>query len=164
MAAFSIRFTFSPNTTISSAEVNTNFAELKDFVNGQIVHRDGSTALTGLLLGPAQNPTNDNHLVRKAYVDWMIGTRLSTAARPRGATVYGRTNSSGYLTFDHGIGSKPVSVVASPRFPETGMAILCSVLVTTWNTSTITIRCLSATNAPLANLDVAASWIAVMGA
>jgi hypothetical protein len=153
MATFSKRFTFSPDTTISSAEVNTNFDELVAFLNGQVVHRDGSTSLTALLLGPAQDPTHANHLARKAYVD-------NKAAR--GDTVYAKTDGAGIITFNHGLGAKPEAVVASPRAPHTGIGILSGVLVTTWNTTTITIRCQAAHGGPLANVDVAVAWIAVM--
>lgn len=60
---------FTNGTTISSVDVNENFDNLAAFAQDETVHKDGSVAFTGLVSGPATNPSGDNHLTRKAYVD-----------------------------------------------------------------------------------------------
>lgn len=47
MATASVTNTFVGSTTISSAGVNTNFSDLVSFLNGDVVHRDGSKAMSG---------------------------------------------------------------------------------------------------------------------
>ena len=60
---------FTNGTTISSVDVNENFDNLADFAQNSTVHKDGSVAFTGVVSGPATDPTGSNHLTRKSYVD-----------------------------------------------------------------------------------------------
>lgn len=70
MATAQVTYTFAPQTLIESQEVNQNFQDIIDFLNLQVMHRDASAAFSNVPSGPTgQNPTSDDHLVRKAYVD-----------------------------------------------------------------------------------------------
>lgn len=69
MATITKQHTFSSGGTIYASEVNTNFDDLFSQINNNVVHTDGTNALTALLSGPAADPTADNHLARKRYVD-----------------------------------------------------------------------------------------------
>lgn len=77
MATISKQHTFSTGTTIVASEVNTNFDDLFTQINDEVVHIDGTNALTALLSGPSTDPTADNHLSRKAYVDAKAGGLVS---------------------------------------------------------------------------------------
>lgn len=68
-ANVSVPNTFSNATTADAAQVNANFAALVAWINTNAVHLDGSKAFTAVPSGPATNPTDVNHLTRKAYVD-----------------------------------------------------------------------------------------------
>lgn len=78
MATAAVTYTFTPNTTILSAEANTNFSDLVSFLNNSVMHRDASAAFTAVPSGPSTDPSTDNHLARKKYVDDSI-TGLYTA-------------------------------------------------------------------------------------
>lgn len=69
MATASVTYSFAASTLIKSAEANTNFQDLVSFLNSQVIHKDASVAFTGVPSGPATDPSADNQLVRKAYVD-----------------------------------------------------------------------------------------------
>lgn len=47
MATASVTNTFVVSTTIDEGDVNTNFNDLVTFLNGSVVHRDGSKTMTG---------------------------------------------------------------------------------------------------------------------
>lgn len=74
MATLTIPNSFTAQTLAQSAQVNANFTYFKGFIDDEVIQRDGSTALTALLTGPATDPTSDNHLARKAYVDSAVAT------------------------------------------------------------------------------------------
>ena len=57
-------------------EVNQNFTDLVNFLNNNVVHVDGSNAMTGILELPATDPTTSNQATRKSYVD-AIDTALT---------------------------------------------------------------------------------------
>lgn len=61
--------TFVDGTDAQAAEVNANFDTLVNWVNTDGVHRDASLAFTAIPSGPTSDPTADNQLARKAYVD-----------------------------------------------------------------------------------------------
>lgn len=62
-------------------DVDANFAAVVNWINTNAVHLDASKAFTGVPSGPATDPTTDNQLTRKAYVDakpdLRVGVRLS---------------------------------------------------------------------------------------
>lgn len=63
-----------------AGDFNKNFDDIYAHVNGEVVHRDGSVAMTGRLLLAALDPTQADHAVRKAYADG-----LAVAGAPAGA-------------------------------------------------------------------------------
>jgi len=70
---------FVPGTDIKSAEANQNFDDLVNYVNAYVVTRDGSQPFTSIptVTGAAAvNPSSDNQLARKAYVDTIRSTFL----------------------------------------------------------------------------------------
>ncbi len=50
-------------------DVDANFAAVVNWINTNAVHLDASKAFTSVPSGPATDPTSDNQLTRKAYVD-----------------------------------------------------------------------------------------------
>lgn len=73
MAVASVTYTFTALTKALPAQVNQNFANLTAFLNTDVVHVDGSKAMTGALTLPNSSPTNDSHAARKKYVDDSVG-------------------------------------------------------------------------------------------
>lgn len=69
MSVAAVTYTFAPNTLTKSSEANTNFADLVTYINSNAITKDAALAFTGVPSGPATDPTGDNHLARKAYVD-----------------------------------------------------------------------------------------------
>lgn len=67
MSTASVTNTFVNAATADAGEVNTNFSDLVTFLNGSVVHTDGSKAFTGNVSGIT--PTAAAHLARKDYVD-----------------------------------------------------------------------------------------------
>jgi hypothetical protein len=75
MATASVTHSFVTGNTILAAQHNTNFADLVNFINGSVVHVDGSKAFTGTVSGVT--PTAAAHLTRKDYVDGSDLKRLA---------------------------------------------------------------------------------------
>lgn len=69
MATPVVTYSFTPATLIESAKVNQNFDDLVSFLQTDTVHVDASNAFTAVPSGPATNPSSDNQLTRKKYVD-----------------------------------------------------------------------------------------------
>lgn len=75
MATASVTITFVDGTTIEAADHNGNFAELVNFLNSNVVHVDGSRAMTGELAMGANkitgvaDPTLAQDVATKAYTD-----------------------------------------------------------------------------------------------
>lgn len=94
--------------TADGQEVMENFNAARQFVNEQMLHRDGSVAMTGPLLLPG-DPTAPNHAARKEYVDSFIpaGTILMWG---------GSSAPSGWALCNGGLHSKTA-------YPETYAAI-----------------------------------------
>lgn len=68
MAEASVTYVFSNGTSADAAQVDQNFTDLISFINGEVVQRDGSVAMTGPLVLPGL-PTNALHAATKAYAD-----------------------------------------------------------------------------------------------
>lgn len=66
-------YTFTPDTTIDPDQVNQNFDVLVDELNTNVVKPDGTVAFTAVPTGPASDPSTDNQLARKKYVDDTVG-------------------------------------------------------------------------------------------
>lgn len=82
MATAAVTYSFVDSTPAEAAEVNEDFQDLVDFLNGSVVHKDGSVTMTGALVLPASDPVSDNQAARKAYVD-LVGA----SGVPAGVTV-----------------------------------------------------------------------------
>ena len=62
-------YSFTNGTTAAANEVNANFTTLVNWITNNAMQLDGSVAFTSIPSGPASDPTTDNQLTRKAYVD-----------------------------------------------------------------------------------------------
>lgn len=69
MASVNISHTFISGTLAKSSEVNQNFQDLVTFLTTHAIQADASKAFTAVPSGPALDPTSDNQLVRRKYVD-----------------------------------------------------------------------------------------------
>ena len=86
-ANVSVPNTFTNGTAADAPEVNANFSSLVTWINTNAVHLDGSKAFTAVPSGPAANPTSDNQLARKKYVDDSIAAiNLSVGGDLSGTT------------------------------------------------------------------------------
>ena len=79
MATVSVTYTFTNGTDADADEVNQNFTDLVTFINTDVIHRDASVAFTATPSGPASDPTTDNQLSRKKYVDDQVATKVATS-------------------------------------------------------------------------------------
>lgn len=79
--AASVTYTFTVGTAAVAAQVNQDFTDLVTWINTNAVHLDGSKAFTAVPSGPASDPTSDNQLARKAYVD-RKGSTCTSSTRP----------------------------------------------------------------------------------
>lgn len=67
-------YTFVPDTPIESAKANKNFDDIVNYINANVIVKDASLGFDSVPYGPdGVNPTSNNHLVRKAYVDGILG-------------------------------------------------------------------------------------------
>jgi hypothetical protein len=94
MATASVTYALSNGSSADAAEVNTNFNDLVSFLNGSVVHKDGSVSMTGALSLPASDPSDANHATRKQYVDRRAVRMASNAAPSVGATSTASTSGS----------------------------------------------------------------------
>ena len=69
MATASVTYVFANGTNADGTQVNSNFNNVVNFLNTETVQRDASIAFTAIPTVPATDPTTDNQLARKAYVD-----------------------------------------------------------------------------------------------
>jgi hypothetical protein len=85
MATTSVPFTFSNpvagvGQNADATQVNANFAALVNFINAEVVQRDGSIAFTAIPTLPASDPTLANQAARKAYVDSVVTSGTAVVA------------------------------------------------------------------------------------
>lgn len=92
MADLILPYSFVGGTLAKSSEVNGQFAAVEAFVEGSVMHRDASSAFTAVPSGPALDPSSDNQLARKAYVDRgpkvVSSVGVITALRTTTSTVF----------------------------------------------------------------------------
>lgn len=87
MATASVSYTFVNGDPNDGPQVSQNFTDLVTFLNNSVVHKDGSTTMTGALVLPASDPTTANQATRKSYVDnQSVRVFASTAARDAAIT------------------------------------------------------------------------------
>jgi microcystin-dependent protein len=88
MATAAVTYTFANGTNADGTQVNSNFTSVVNFLNTETIQRDASIAFTAIPSLPATDPTTDNQVVRKAYVDNFLPagviTQYGAATAPTG--------------------------------------------------------------------------------
>ena len=88
MATAAVTYTFANGTNADGTQVNSNFTSVVNFLNTETIQRDASIAFTAIPSLPATDPTTDNQVVRKAYVDNFLPagviTQYGAASAPTG--------------------------------------------------------------------------------
>lgn len=69
MGTLTKQWDFTVATDSDATKVNQNFDDIIDFINGQVIQKDGSLAFDEIPSGPAEDPTTINQFARKGYVD-----------------------------------------------------------------------------------------------
>jgi hypothetical protein len=67
MATCTVTYSFVNTTTADGPQVSQNFTDLTTFINGSVVHKDGTVAMTGLLTLPGPG-VSANHAVTVAQL------------------------------------------------------------------------------------------------
>lgn len=78
MASANLTYTIENGTPADATQVQQNFVDLRDHANTEVVHRDGSLAMTGQLTLPA-DPTAGSHAVRDSYMKSYIDSYVDGA-------------------------------------------------------------------------------------
>ena len=78
MSTVTVTNSFVNGNANDGPQVTQNFTDLTSYINANCITKDGGLALTALLTGPATDPTSDNHLARKKYVDDRTGLQSGT--------------------------------------------------------------------------------------
>lgn len=78
MATAAVTYTFVDGTTASAPQANQNFSDLVNFLNGSVVHKDGSVAMTGNLTLPG-NPASALQATPKQYSDPLQAAKLTSS-------------------------------------------------------------------------------------
>lgn len=113
-ADVSVPNNFVAGTPSVADDVDANFAALVTWVNTNAVHLDASKAFTAVPTGPATDPSSDNQLARKLYVDNKV------AAGPRGVMARNSATSSSANAGTTGVLSAPAfTAVAGRRYKIT---------------------------------------------
>lgn len=86
MSAIARLFNFVASTASSADDVDAEFDQIINHINTQLVHKDGSVAMTGALTLPG-NPTLALQAAPKQYVDALV----TTPALPGIVTMWGGT-------------------------------------------------------------------------
>ncbi len=126
MATASTTYTFSDGATIEAAQHNTNFGDLVTFLNSDVVHLDGSKAMTGALAMGTNKitglaaPTADTDAATRKFAD--TGVFVFGQA---GELTTGTGSTRLYLPFNVDI----IKVEASVGTAPTGAAIQVDVNV-----------------------------------
>lgn len=76
-----VSYNFVAGTPAIADNVDQNFTDLTTWINTNAVHLDASKAFTSVPSGPAVDPSSDNQLARKAYVDRKISA-VTSSTRP----------------------------------------------------------------------------------
>ena len=66
---------FQANQTAVAADVNTDFNNLKTYIDANCILKDASLDFTSTPAGPASDPVDANDLTRKQYVDTTVNLR-----------------------------------------------------------------------------------------
>lgn len=76
-----VSYNFVAGTPAIADNVDQNFTDLTTWINTNAVHLDASKAFTSVPSGPASDPSSDNQLARKAYVDRKVSA-VTSSTRP----------------------------------------------------------------------------------
>jgi len=90
-ANVSVTYDFSSGTPAVADDVDQNFDDIVTWINTNAVHLDATKAFTAVPSGPASDPSSDNQLTRKAYVDkkYFVCTSSTRPASPvDGSMIY----------------------------------------------------------------------------
>lgn len=79
MADVTVPNTLANGTTADAADVQANFDALVSWINTNAIRKDGTIAFTAVPTGPASDPSSDNQLARKKYVDDRVGLKSGYA-------------------------------------------------------------------------------------
>jgi hypothetical protein len=96
MASLTITNTFTAGTEAVASEVNQNFSDVRNFVNSQVVHKDGTNPFTVMPVLPSSSfssVTTAGHAANKAYVDYKTSDKASLSLTPRGLVAVGTDTS-----------------------------------------------------------------------
>lgn len=77
MAELTIPHTITDATNADASELQQNYQAIRDFINAQVVHRDGSIIMSGPLTLDGTEPSLGTDPVTKEYVD-ALGTSEAT--------------------------------------------------------------------------------------
>lgn len=73
MATLNITNTFTALAKLPASQLNQNFTDVKNFVNANLIHKDGSIVASAHLSGPTTDPTTNPQYANKLYVDKRVG-------------------------------------------------------------------------------------------
>lgn len=110
MSVVAKTYTFVPGTDIESAEVNQNFDDVVNYINGEVIVRDASKAFTAIPSGPSANPSSDDQFSRKRYVDDQDAAISATV-------------SSNYTTLNNSITALTTTVTNNNNAANTALAL-----------------------------------------
>lgn len=112
MSSLSKPYTFAAGAFAVGSQVNSDFDTLYNWVNANAIWADGSVAFTGVPSGPNVDPSANNHLTRKSYVDAKFPNSGSVRAQNFNVT----TDGTGAFT-----------VTYSVAFPTATIAVLLQI-------------------------------------
>lgn len=98
-------------TTAEASDVNTNFTDVRTYINSNCLVKDGALALTGVL-DCSTAPTSGNHLANKTYVDGLVGRNSGLTSG--GPTSFGSSNT--WTTFASATITNPGKAVVVELF------------------------------------------------
>ena len=133
---------FTAGTPAVADDVDANFAAVVNWINANAVHLDASKAFANVPSGPATDPTSDNQLTRKAYVDakpdLRVGARLALSSAQTFNSGAGVENFSWTSEVEdtHGFITVPSTTVTIPA----GYAGVYVISAVVFNVATMTIN------------------------
>lgn len=86
-------------TAVDATEVDGNFTTLATFVDGELINRDGSVAMTSELTLSSSTPSGALVAASKGYVD-SVSTDANTAVFTRTTNISASASASGTVTFE----------------------------------------------------------------
>lgn len=156
---------FTAGTPSVADDVDANFAAVVAWINANAVHLDASKAFTSVPSGPATDPSSDNQLTRKAYVDAKADLRVGVRLSKTGET-FTAANGIEYFNWatevedTHGFITAPGTTVTIPAgYAGTYVisAVVFGVATMTVNNFTSAIIDVNGTGVPLGTIQGAST-------